>query len=106
MPESNVQKKRFANANTWTGDLIFLACGVLFLRQSGYPLPACIFNWEVIVIAVGLLIGVRNGFRDAGWLIIVAVGFIFLSDDLWPGLQLRQYAIPLVIMLVGLIFIL
>jgi hypothetical protein len=36
---------------------------------------------------------------------MVTIGFIFLSDDVWPGVHLKQYAVPIVIILLGVLFI-
>jgi hypothetical protein len=37
---------------------------------------------------------------------MVFIGLVFLSDDIWPGIRLRQYAVPLIIISLGLFFIL
>lgn len=107
MQDDNIQRRnRFLSNNRWTGLLFLLIGGVLLLRQTGFPLPNWLFTWEMILITVGLFIGVRHGFKDFSWLIMVLVGFVFLSDDIWPGIQLRQYAVPIIIIALGLLFIL
>jgi predicted membrane protein len=60
----------------------------------------------MILIVVGLFIGVRHGFRDLAWVIMVIVGLVFLSDDIWPGIRLRQFAVPVIIIALGLLFFL
>lgn len=107
MQEQNIQRKsKFLSANRWTGLVLLLVGGVLLLRQFGYPLPAWLISWEMIMIVVGLVIGIRHGFRDFSWLIMVVVGLVFLSDDIYPGIKLRQYAVPIIIITVGLLFML
>ena len=106
MEEQNVQKKKFLNNNRWTGLLFLLIGGVLLLRQTGYPFPEWLFTWQMILIVVGLFIGARHGFKDYSWMIMVVVGLVFLSDDIWPGVRLRQYAVPIIIITLGLLFIL
>lgn len=106
MEDQNVIKRRRVKNNTWTGLMFLLIGGVLLLRQSGYPFPVWLFTWPSILIAVGLFVGLRHGFRDFSWLIMIIVGFIFLADDIWTGIHIKQYAIPLVIMALGLLFIL
>lgn len=91
--------------NTWTGLLLLVIGGALLLRQTGYPLPHWLFSWEMILITIGLVIGVRNRFQDLSWFIMVVVGLIFISDDIYPEIRLRQYAIPVIIIAVGLLFI-
>lgn len=107
MQEQNVQRKsRFLNNNRWTGLLFLLVGGILLLRQTGYPFPSWLFTWQMILITVGLFIGVRHGFRDFSWLIMVIVGFAFLADDIWPGIHLRHFAVPIIIIALGLLFLL
>lgn len=106
MQEQNIQNRnRFSNNNRWTG-LLFLVVGVvLLLKQTGYPFPSWLFSWPMILIIFGLFIGARHRFRDFSWLVMVAIGFVFLSDDIWPGVHLKQYAIPIIIIMFGVLFI-
>ena len=60
----------------------------------------------MILILFGLFIGVKHGFKDFSWLIMILVGVVFLSDDIWPGIRLREFAIPIIIIALGLLFIL
>jgi predicted membrane protein len=106
MEEQNIQRRTFKNNNRWVGVLLLLVGAVLLLRQTGYPIPDWIFSWQMILILVGLFIGIRHGFKDFSWLIMVIIGFAFLSDDIWPGAQIKQYAIPIIIISVGLLFFL
>ena len=64
------------------------------------------FSWQMILIVIGLFIGIRHGFKDFSWLIMIIVGFVFLSDDIWPGMRLKQFAIPIIILAIGLLFFL
>lgn len=99
------RRNKFLTANRFTGLILLVVGGVLLLRQFGYPLPAWLISWEMILIVVGLVIGIRHGFRDFSWLIMVVVGLVFLSDDIYPGIRLRQYAVPIIIITVGLLFV-
>ena len=106
MQERNEPNRgRLLNNNRWAGLLFLVVGGVLLLRQTGFPLPSWLFTWEMILITVGLFIGVRHGFRDFSWLIMVLVGVVFLSDNIWTDFPLRQYAVPIIIIALGLIFI-
>jgi predicted membrane protein len=107
MEEQNIQKRTFMkNNNRWVGLLLLLVGAVLLLRQTGYPVPHWIFSWQMILILVGLFIGIRHGFKDFSWLIMIVVGLVFLSDDIWPGSRIKQFAIPIIIISVGLLFFL
>src|SRR5678816_4403451 len=106
MEEQNKQRKRFLHSNRWAGMLFLLVGGVLLLRQTGYPVPSWLFSWEMILILIGLFIGIRHRFKDFSWLIMILVGVVFLSGDIWPELRIRQFAIPIIIIALGLLFIL
>ena len=106
MEEQNKQRKRFLHSNRWAGLLFLLVGGVLLLRQTGYPFPPWLFSWETILILVGLFIGIRHRFKDFSWLVMILVGAVFLSGEIWPELQIRQYAIPIIVIALGLLFIL
>ena len=86
--------------------LFLIVGGVLLMRQTGYPFPAWLFTWEMILILMGLFIGIRHGFRDFSWLVMIIIGLVFLSDDLYPGIQIKQYAVPIIIIALGVLFIL
>lgn len=106
MEEQNIPRKKFLNNNRWAGVLFLLVGGVLLLRQTGYPFPSWLFSWEMILILVGLFIGAKHGFKDFSWLIMILIGVVFLSDDIWPGIRLREFAVPIIIIALGLLFIL
>jgi len=106
MEAQHTPPRKKAYNNVWTGVLFVLVGGLLLLRQTGYPLPFWLFTWPMILITLGLFTGIRNRFSDFGWLIFVIVGFVFLSDDIWPSFNLREYALPVIIIAIGLLFIL
>ncbi len=91
--------------NIWAGLLLVAIGSVWLLRQLGYAIPSWVFSWEMLLIMVGLFIGIRNGFRELSWLFPTIIGFLFLSDDIWPGLSLRHYVMPMVIILLGLLLL-
>jgi predicted membrane protein len=94
--------KRRSNNNILAGVILLLVGGALLMRQFHYDLPHWLFTWPMIVITAGVFIGAANRFRDMGWLIICAVGFFFLADDIWPDFQVGPFIWPAVIIFVGL----
>lgn len=100
------RKNKLLSHHRFVGLILLLVGGVLLLRQFGYPLPVWLISWEMILIAVGLVIGIRQGFKDFSWLVMILVGVVFLSDDVFPNFKLRQYAVPIIVLAVGLIFVL
>lgn len=85
----------------WAGLFILGIGTVLLLRQAGVDFPAWLFTWPIIVIALGLLGGIKHRFHPGGWMIAVAIGGIFLADRLTPGSAIQQIGWPLLIMILG-----
>jgi predicted membrane protein len=101
-----LMQQRSANSRRWSG-LVLLAVGVLLLAQKmGAPVPGWLFTWQVLLIGFGLLMGIRKKFRDFSWLVPVLIGSIFLMADYYPELELRRYTLPIILILIGLLFVL
>ena len=50
------------------GGILVVIAGSLFLgRELGAEIPHWMFTWKAFLIALGLLIGVKHNFRNAGW---------------------------------------
>ncbi len=99
------RRHRKTYGNVLAGLLLLVVGGVLLLRQTDYPLPAWLFKWPMVVITAGLFIGAANRFRDLGWLFIVGVGAFFLTGYIWPEVDLGNFILPAIIIVVGLIMI-
>ncbi len=88
---------------SWLVGIPFLIVGaVLLLDQIGFYLPDWLFQWEMIVILVGIVIGLKDGFKNFTWLIVVGVGVFFLADDIIPNLRLGRFILPLIFLGIGL----
>ena len=98
------RRARRINERTPLGLILLIVGGALLARQVGVLLPAWLFTWQALLICVGLIIGIVNRFRDLSWLIMIAVGVLFLLDDIYPGTG--HYAWPMLIIFVGLVIIL
>jgi predicted membrane protein len=99
-------RQEFRNGNSkWVG-IIFLIVGVLLLaRFMGVILPDWIFRWELILIAIGLFIGLKEGFRNPTWIILVGIGSFFLLDEVFPDIEFRRLILPAVFIGVGLLIV-
>src|ERR1700730_15096871 len=84
--------------------LVFVG-GALFLRQLGLGLPDWLFNWPVLLIAIGIFSGLSHAFRGPGWLILILVGTFFLMDQMIPGIDIHRFIWPAVIIVVGLVML-
>ena len=101
-----METNNFKSGNRiWTG-VFFVIGGFLLLGyKMGAPVPEWIFSWEVLLIAIGLLSGIKHQFRNSGWLILVAVGAVFLIDRKIPELDFHDYLVPILIIAIGALFI-
>ena len=88
--------------NVWIGVLFLLIGAGFMLRYMGLGIPSWVFSWEVILIARGLLSGLKDGFRSPTWIILVGIGSIFLLDNVFPDLDLNRLILPLVFIGIGL----
>ncbi len=90
----------------WSGLLLLVAGGLLMARQLGADIPAWIFHWEMLIIAIGLLISFKSGFKNMGGIIMILVGVAFLLNDIIPNAHMENFIWPGILMIVGVAFIL
>ena len=90
----------------WTGIALVCIGAVLFTQKMGVYYPDWFFNWPMILIFVGVLTGLRHGFRNSSWIIMIAIGGIFLADDIMTDWDVRRYFWPIMIIGLGCLFIL
>lgn len=87
--------------------LFLLAIGsVLFLKQTGFPMPYWMFTWPTLLIVAGLFIGLKHGFRGGAWIIMIIIGGINLFDAINPDYSFQKYTAPIIILALGLFLIL
>jgi predicted membrane protein len=89
----------------WTGIFLLIIGGVALLKAMLFPLPAWIFTWQMLLIALGFFLGIRHGFRGAAWFILMLIGGVFLVNEFFPELMLKQYLWPAALIVLGLFFI-
>jgi predicted membrane protein len=107
MTEQNENKNeyRHRDGKIVTG-VFFLIIGALLLaNKMGAGIPDWFFSWPSILIIVGLYVGVKHRFEHFGWLIMVIVGSLFLINNEFVDLNLRDYALPIVFLALGIAFI-
>jgi predicted membrane protein len=96
-----------SNNSRILGGVLIIAIGMLFfLRQAGITLfPFWFFSWPMILIAVGLFVGFKHGFRGPGWLILLIVGSFFLIDSILDVHSMRRYLVPAILVGIGVMLI-
>jgi predicted membrane protein len=82
--------------------LLILGIGFLFQQLDFFFIPNWLFSWPSWLIIWGLYIGARHNFRNSGWFIMVLIGLVFLSDDIFPGHNMHHLIWPLAIIAFGI----
>lgn len=88
--------------------IILLVVGlVLLVHQLDFFLfPGWLISWPMALIAIGMYQGAKHHFRNSGWLIMVLIGVIWLSNDAFPHYDVGRITWPLCIIIFGLWMIL
>ncbi len=95
-----------AHPRVWSGLLLIIAGVLLLAYKMGAGIPGWIFTWPMLLIAVGLLTGLKSNFHNPGALIMIMIGVIFLIDQINPEFNFHNYIVPVILIAVGLIYVL
>lgn len=88
----------------WTGLVLVIIGGGLLARRMGVPLPEWLFTWPMIIILIGLVSGIKSRFESYSWIIITAIGCIFLSGEVIRDVNMEPYFWPIIIIGLGLLY--
>ncbi|MCI0750885.1 MAG: DUF5668 domain-containing protein [Flammeovirgaceae bacterium] len=91
--------------NAMAGTVLIIIGAILFADRAGVEFPDWLFTWPMILVAVGIFIGAKEGFRDWGWLIPITVGVVFLFSYHVEGYSFQQLW-PVIIIVVGVTMLL
>lgn len=87
------------------GLILLLVGTTIIIKQTIDDFPGWVVSWPMILIVVGIFVGMKNAFRGPGWIILIGLGCIFLADRIVPGVNLRRFAFPAIIIAIGLFLI-
>lgn len=87
------------------GIFVVIAGCLLLARELGAELPYWLFSWKSFLIALGLFVGFKHGFKNFSWLVLILVGSSFLVADVYPELAIKHLLWPVVVIFVGLFII-
>lgn len=89
--------------------IFILGIGVLWLLQKAQvvDLPDYVFSWKTLLISIGVIGGIHFKFRGFSWIVPILIGSFFLLGDL-PGINFSvyEYAMPFIVLTIGLWFVL
>lgn len=109
-PPQQEKKSWMPSGSALGGIIIVIIGGGILMKQLSYhydiDFPRWLFSWPMGMIAVGLYIGARHQFRSWGWMIPVAIGAVFLTQRIFRAADIVEFAIPAIIIGVGLYMIL
>lgn len=100
------RRERHGHGHVWTGLFLLLIGGIALVKSFGMPVPVWLFSWQMLLIAIGLFIGLRKGFRDGGWFVPIIIGGVFLVNEYILDGNLQRHMWPLILIVLGLVFIL
>ncbi len=83
--------------------LILVGVGtILLLHQLGYLFPEWVISWPMLLIVLGFVSGTLHRFRNPSWILLVAIGAIFLLDSLYPTVNIIRFIWPVASIATGL----
>lgn len=93
------------NDRFYTGIILILVGAVILLKRVGVYIPSWLYDWSAIIVLVGIISGIKVKFRGVSWIIMIAVGLFFLSDELIKDVEIRRFLWPGLIIGIGILFI-
>jgi hypothetical protein len=90
-----------SNAKAAAGFVFILAGALLLADNFGLHLPSWLLSWPMLLIAIGLVNGLKHNFKKPAAFILLFIGSVFLADRLLPGKDLDNLIVPGIIVLIG-----
>lgn len=107
MEQQDIERNMGNKSSRILSGIVLVIIGILLLGyKMGAPIPAWIFTWPILLIALGLLIGIKSKFHNPGALIMILIGGVFFIDQQIPDIEFHNYILPIILISLGLIFIL
>jgi predicted membrane protein len=103
--EERKNRRRSGSSHVWTGVFIVVIGIAALLKSMLFTVPLWVFSWQMLLIALGFFVGIRHNFRGAAWFILMLVGGVFLADEFFPRLVMKEYLWPAALIALGLFLI-
>ncbi|HEX4957323.1 MAG TPA: DUF5668 domain-containing protein [Lacibacter sp.] len=104
--DASAKKQKSIKERILIGTMVIIVGLLLVLRNTGFPFPSFLFSWPMIVIAAGIVMGIRDNFRNNSWWLVTAFGCFFLASRELPHLDLGNYVWPAMIIAIGIFILL
>jgi len=103
---TNINFRKNKNNRFWVG-IVFLGIGgLLYAEKIGLDVPHWVFSWQMLLIVIGAIKGIKNNFHGSSWLILMLFGGIFMWDEYVADHELKKFLIPTLFIALGVIYIL
>lgn len=96
--------ERHRHGHAWTGIFLLAIGGLALLKSMDVLMPVWLLSWQMLLVAIGLFIGARKGFRG-GWFVPVIIGGAFLLNDYFLHGEIRRHIWPLILIGMGILFV-
>lgn len=88
------------------GGILLVAIGILFfMKRAGVEFPEWLFSWKTLLIGLGIISGIKHGFKRFMWLVPVLIGTLFIVADNTGIEGFKQFIWPVAIIMIGLFII-
>lgn len=100
---TNIDHHGSTNKGKVIAGIVLLCIGASWLLDefNFFFLPGWIMSWPMWVIGWGLYTGGKSNFRSSGWLIMIAIGTIFLLGEIVPGFHSGKVLWPAALIVFG-----
>ena len=102
----NASQNHHGYNRVWGGLILIAAGGLLLAKKLGADIPNWVLSWHMLLIALGLLIGFKSNFKNAGGFIMILIGGGFLISDIIPNINIQDFVWPGILIILGIAFIL
>lgn len=84
--------------------IVVIVVGITLLnkQQQWIELPYWVYTWKMLLVAIGVFSAFKKMFRSSFWLVWVIVGGLFLLEDIFPAISIKDYIWPIIIIIAGL----
>lgn len=89
-----------------TAGILIVTFGTLYLLKTmKFGIPGYVLSWPMILIGLGIVELVKHKFRKLHAYLLILVGNLFLFAQWYPDVISKQMILPIVLILIGLVFI-